>query len=151
MRRPENAKFNNMCMIFDDNGNVLVQDRTDPDWPGIAFPGGHVEKGEPFTDAAKREVFEETGLIVSNLQMCGIKDCIRDDGTRYLVFLYKTNHFEGKLSSSDEGKVWWAPLRELPGMRLADGMRSMLKVFCSDTVIEQFLYKENGEWIEVLK
>ena len=63
-----------MCMIYDDAGNVLVQDRLNPNWPGITFPGGHVEVGEPFTDAVIREVREETGLTVSKLQMCGIKD-----------------------------------------------------------------------------
>ncbi len=151
MSRTENAIFTNMCMIFDNKGNVLIQDRINPDWPGITFPGGHVEKGESFTDAAIREVFEETGLTVSKLQMCGIKDWTRDDGTRYLVLLYKTNHFEGKLSSSDEGNVWWVPLRNLPGMQLSNSMQSMLQLFLNDTITEQFFYKENGAWIEVLK
>lgn len=118
MNRTENAIFTNMCMIFDNNGNVLIQDRIDPDWPGITFPGGHVEKGESFTDAVIREVFEETGLTVTNLQMCGVKDWTRDDGTRYLVLLYKTNQFEGKLSSSDEGEVQWVSLSELPNLNL---------------------------------
>ena len=45
MSRSEAAIFTNMCMISDGNGNVLVQDRRDPDWPGITFPGGHVEPG----------------------------------------------------------------------------------------------------------
>ena len=151
MGATENAIFTNMCMIYDDRGNVLVQDRVNPDWPGITFPGGHVEKGESFTDAVIREVFEETGLTVSNLQMCGIKDWTKDDGTRYMILLYKTNQFQGELASSDEGKVWWAPLRELTNMKLANSMETMLKLFCDDTLSEQFFYKENGEWIEVLK
>jgi 8-oxo-dGTP diphosphatase len=73
MARTEKVTFTNMCMISDGRGNVLVQDRLDPDWPGIAFPGGHVEKGESFVDAMVREVYEETGLTVSNLTLCGIK------------------------------------------------------------------------------
>ena len=151
MSKTENAIFTNMCMIYDDKGNVLVQDRVNPDWPGITFPGGHVENGESFTDAMIREVFEETGLTVSNLQVCGIKDWTKDDGTRYIVLLYKTNQFEGNLSSSEEGDVWWVPFSELPNMKLANSMQMMLKLFCDDTLSEQFFYKENGEWIEVLK
>ena len=151
MPKTENAIFTNMCMILDNKGNVLIQDRVNPDWPGITFPGGHVEEGESFTDAVIREVFEETGLTVSNLQMCGIKDWTRDDGARYLVFLYKTNRFEGKLSSSNEGEVQWVSLKELSNMDLASGMQTMLKLFCDDTLTEHFFYKENEEWIEVLK
>ena len=151
MERTENAIFTNMCMIYDNSGNVLVQERVNTNWPGITFPGGHVERGESFTDAVIREVFEETGLTVSNLQMCGIQDWTRDDGTRYLVFFYKTDQFEGELSSSDEGKVQWVPFKELSNMKLSNGMETILKLFCDDTVTEQFFYREDGEWIEVLK
>ena len=48
MTRSELAVFTNMCMIYDDNGNILIQNRQNKDWPGITFPGGHVEKGESF-------------------------------------------------------------------------------------------------------
>lgn len=151
MIRTEQTIFTNLCMIYDGKGNVLVQDRVKSDWPGIAFPGGHVERGESFTDAMIREVFEETGLTVSGLQLCGIQDWTEDNGTRYMILLYKTNQFEGELSSSDEGEVRWVPLRDLPGMKLANSMQTMLQLFCNDTVSEQFFYKENGEWIEVIK
>ncbi len=140
-----------MCMVYDGEGNVLVQNRLNPDWPGIVFPGGHVEAGESFYDAAVREVFEETGLTVSELQMCGIKDWFRDDGTRYVVLLYKTDKFEGELTSSDEGEVMWIPLAKMQGMEITESMKTMLKVFLEDNLSEQFFYKEDGKWIEVLK
>lgn len=73
MARAESAIFTNMCMIYDDKGNILVQDRKNPDWPGITFPGGHVEPGESFVCSVIREVKEETGLDIENPQLCGIK------------------------------------------------------------------------------
>lgn len=151
MRTPESVIFTNMCMICDDAGNVLVQDRVDPDWSGVTFPGGHVEKGESFTDAVIREVFEETGLTVSKLQMCGIKDWTRDDGVRYVVLLYKTFTYKGKLKSSDEGEVFWTSLSSLQDKKLASGMDIMIKMFLDDNISEQFFYKENDKWVEVLK
>lgn len=151
MRTPESVLFTNMCMICDNSGNVLVQDRVDPDWPGVTFPGGHVENGESFTDAVIREVFEETGLTVSKLQMCGIKDWTRDDGVRYVVLLYKTFTYEGELKSSDEGEVFWTSLSSLSNKKLARNMDIMLKVFLDNDISEQFFYKENDKWVEVLK
>jgi len=151
MKREERVTFTNMCMVYDHRGNVLVQDRLDPQWRGITFPGGHMERGESFTDAVIREVYEETGLTVSDLQLCGIKDWMEEDGARYVVLLYKTDTFCGALRSSCEGEVWWVSMEELPRLKLADGMRQMLRVFLEDRLSEHFFYQEDGEWIEVLK
>ena len=54
----EKVIFANMCMIEDGCGRVVVQKRTGTSWNGYAFPGGHVEDGESFADAVRREVRE---------------------------------------------------------------------------------------------
>ena len=151
MSRIEKVTFTNMCMITDRQGNVLVENRLDPDWPGIAFPGGHVEIGESFVDAVTREVFEETGLKVSNLTLCGIKDWADTDGSRYCVTCYRTSTFTGDVKSSDEGEVFWTPLANIRELRLCDNMQNMLNLFLDDSITEHYFYKENDEWIEVLK
>lgn len=151
MPRTETVTLTNMCMVYDDSGKVLVQDRIDPDWPGITFPGGHVEKGESFTDAVIREVLEETGLTVKSPRLCGIKDWTSDSGIRYMVLLYKADKFCGTLKSSDEGEVYWVSQSELPRMKLADGMDKMLKVFFDEDISEYFFCKENGIWTDILK
>ena len=112
MKRSEPVELMNMCVLRR-GSKVLVQDRTDPNWPGVAFPGGHVEKGESFTDAVIREVQEETGLTISSPRLCGIKDWC-EDGVRHVVLLYRAEQFTGTLRSSDEGEVWWVELAGLP-------------------------------------
>ena len=78
-------------------GKVLVLDRRGL-WPGLTFPGGHVEKGEPFYDAAAREAKEETGLDVSDLRLCGVVHWgNKQNGDCYLEFLYKTSKWEAPL------------------------------------------------------
>ena len=151
MDRSEKTVLTNMCMIYDDDGNVLVQDRRDSDWGGITFPGGHVEKGESFTDAVIREVYEETGLTIETPQICGIKQWPEDDGSRYIVLFYKTSHFAGELKSSEEGEVYWTKLSRLKDLPLARGMELMLRVFLDDEVSEYYIYEEDGEWKHVLK
>lgn len=150
MARTEIVTITNMCMVYDED-RVLVQNRLNPDWPGITFPGGHVEKGESFTDAVIREMFEETGLKISSPQLCGIKDWTNDDGSRYMVLLYKTNHFEGTLTSSEEGEIYWIELEKMRQLPLAGGMDKMLEVFLNDTISEYFFCKENETWVEILK
>lgn len=78
-----------MCMIYNED-YILVQDRQNLDWPGITFPGGHVE-------SVKREVFEETGLIIENSILCGVKQFQTKQNQRYVVLFFKTNQFEGNL------------------------------------------------------
>lgn len=150
MREKESVVITNMCMVTD-GSRVLVQDRLDPEWSGLTFPGGHVEKGESFTDAVIREVYEETGLRISAPRLCGIKDWCNDDGSRYMVLLYRTERFEGELHGSEEGEVRWLELEEMRKMPLANGMDKMLEVFLREDLSEHWFYKENGEWTEVLK
>ena len=123
-----------------------MQDRLDPKWPGITFPGGHIEVGESFVRSTMREVKEETGLDVSDLRLCGMKQFTSEDNTyRYIVFFYKTDRFTGELRSSDEGKVFWIERSELDSYVLADGFDKMLEIFENDELSENYYYFDN-DW-----
>lgn len=150
MKREEIVTITNMCMVYDGD-KVLVQDKLDDDFRGITFPGGHVEKEESFTDAVIREVYEETGFVISSPRLCGIKDWIRKDGSRYMVLLYKTDKFTGQIKSSDEGEVYWIDKNDLAGMKIAHDMDALLRVFLDDDLSEFRYEKENGEWKYILK
>ena len=50
----EKACFMNLCMIQDEQGNVLALDKMNDSYTGTTFPGGHVEPGEPFREAVIR-------------------------------------------------------------------------------------------------
>ena len=152
MDRTQKTEIVNMCMVYNDD-LVLVQDKTDEDYKGLCFPGGHVEIGESLVDAVIREVFEETGLDVVSPRLCGTKDWVNDDGSRYLALFYKTDKFSGEIRSSEEGNVFWIPLCELLSMgdRLSLDMLDMIKVFMDDDLSEFFYYKENEQWYYKLK
>ena len=146
MSRAEQAIFTNLCMVYDDAGHILVQDRCDPTWPGICFPGGHVEPGESFVESVIREVYEETGLAIENPMLCGTKQFQTKKGERYVVFFYKTNRFSGNLKSSDEGEVFWIPREKLEDYTLCEDFLDMVRVFESDDLSEFYYYTENGNW-----
>lgn len=149
--RTEVVILTNMCMIYDNRGNVVVQDRVDEDWRGLTFPGGHIEKGESFVDSVIREVFEETGLTIEKPRICGTKDWQTEEGSRYLVVFYKTNVFHGELKSSREGEVRWMSLEEMKKGNLAYGMADMLRVFLEEDINEFHYEQKNGEWNYTLK
>ena len=46
-KKTENVILTNICLVYRDD-EILVQDRHKDDWPGLTFPGGHVEEGESF-------------------------------------------------------------------------------------------------------
>lgn len=57
-------------MIIDEKNGVLLQHRNDNNTWGI--PGGIIEPGENIEEAAKREVYEETGLNVDEIKLFNI-------------------------------------------------------------------------------
>ena len=148
MDRPEKVILTNMCMI--QNGSrVLVEDKVSRWANGIIFPGGHVEEHEPIVDSVIREMKEETGLTIENPQLCGIKEWINGDGSRYLVFLFKTDRFSGELVSSEEGKVFWAERDEVLRMNWIWNMDGIMRVM-EDSPAELFLDAAD-DWKPMLK
>lgn len=128
----EKVRLTNMCMIVDEKTNkVLVQDRTKNDWDGITFPGGKLELGEAVVPSTIREVQEETGLTVSNLQFCGIKDWYdHKKEERYVVFLLKTCDFTGTLiEATHEGRVFWVDIDKIKEYKLSNDFEEMLDIF----------------------
>ena len=146
MSRAEQVILTNLCMVYDHAGNILVQDRKDPSWPGICFPGGHVEPGESFVESVIREVREETGLTIENPILCGTKQFPTRNGERYVVFFYKTDKYSGTLRSSEEGQMRWIKRSELSNYTLVEDFEDMVKVFESDDLSEFQYYLEDNTW-----
>lgn len=142
----EYVEFTNMCMVEDKTTNkVLVQIRNKNDWDGISFPGGHVEKGESIIESVIREVKEETGLTISNVVPCGIKDWYDfKKQQRYIVFFYKTSNYFGKLiPASHEGENRWMSLEEIYNSSTAPDFLEMLDIFTGIKGYTEFFYKDN--------
>lgn len=147
MDRSERAIFTTLCMVYR-GSEILLQNRVKPDWPGWTLPGGHVEAGESFVQAAKREVLEETGLTIENPRLCGIKQWRQDTGERYIVLFFKTDQFSGTLTSSAEGEMRWVKRSELTQYPLVNNFMEHLQVFDSEELSEFFYRRreEDGAW-----
>ncbi|SDM79925.1 NUDIX hydrolase [Sediminibacillus halophilus] len=58
-----------VVLILNQQNQVLLQKRHDGQW---GLPGGLMDLGESLEEVAKREVFEETGLVVEKLELIDV-------------------------------------------------------------------------------
>ncbi len=137
MSRTSTVELTNLCMIYQGD-KILVQERVWDGQKGVIFPGGHVEMYESLHASVIREMKEETGLTIENPVPCGFKDWINEDGSRYLVLLYKTNRFSGELRSSEEGRVFWTTREEFKRLPVMWNMREALEILDSEVYSECF-------------
>ncbi len=141
----------NCTMVHDlDRDRVLVLERR-KSWPGIAFPGGHVEPGESITESAVREMREETGLTVHNLRCRGIIHWFDEVTTkRELIFCFVTHDFEGQLAGeTEEGRAFWVDRSRLESLPLSHTFDRQLRLFFDDTVHEGYFGgdpKDGPQW-----
>ena len=149
MERTERVTLTNLCMIV--NGTqILVQDKVGGDAGGIILPGGQVEEHEPVVDSVIREMKEETGLDIRNPRLCGIKEWINEDGSRYVVFLFRAEEFSGELVSSEEGRVFWMEKEDVLKSRWIWHMDCLMKIIADGEFTELYLDSAD-DWTPVLK
>lgn len=142
MNKPQ-CELTNMIMIQDsESGKVVVINRC-KSWVGLSFPGGHVENGESFYDSAVREVYEETGLTVNSLELCGIINWYNTETSeRYLVYLYRTSDFTGELiKGTEEGEVFWMSPEDFDKYPDTNSFKDYLPLFFGEKPHEAF-----GKW-----
>lgn len=138
-----------LCLVRRGN-EILLQNRVKEDWKGYALPGGHMEPGESIVDACIREMKEETGLIVSDLKLCGVKQFPVENG-RYLVFLFMTQSFEGQLHSSEEGRMEWVEMDKLDTYETVSDLKELLEVMLREDLNEFQYIVQGDDWIVNLR
>lgn len=133
-----------MCAIINSSNDWLFIDRT-KSWNGLALPGGHLEGVESATECIRREILEETGLILDNLIFKGLVHFYNPSiGKRYLVFNYLSTSYSGKLiNSCDEGKLLWINQKDFCNYQFAEGMEKRFDLFTQSFPTETFV-----EWNE---
>ena len=81
----------------------LKDDHTD-----FNLPGGKVELGENIIDAGVREVKEETGIDVFNLEFL-----YESKDNEFQVITYYTSNYDGNIYTKENHVVKWIPIYDL--------------------------------------
>jgi molecular chaperone GrpE len=121
-----------------------------PKWSDrLVPPGGHIESGETITEAAIREVKEETGLDITDIEFLDVKDMIAPEG-----FLKENYHFVGLqvkakladdhqepiLDGRESSEYFWLSAREI--LERQDVEQTTLNIVKKHFIEEKNIKKE---------
>ncbi|MBN9244456.1 MAG: NUDIX domain-containing protein [Mesorhizobium sp.] len=106
---------------------VLLVKRALPPSQGLfAFPGGKVEAGERLEQAARRELFEETGLSAQNfrpLETIFIAGAAEGHPVDYRLTVFGADHAGGEAQAADDAETAaFYTLAEMAALPLADSV-----------------------------
>lgn len=103
---------------MDGKGNLLMTLRKTAHEPGTwCPPGGHLETGESFFDCCKREVKEEVGLDIEDVELLGVVNNVFSPEKHYvnIDFVAKGVLGSPKICEPDKcAEIGWYPLNNLP-------------------------------------
>ncbi|GGM33488.1 DNA mismatch repair protein MutT [Paraliobacillus quinghaiensis] len=118
------------AIIFDKQDRILLHLRADNQTWG--FPGGYMELGETVKETAKREVFEETGLRLGELELFSVysgegnkKTLANGDQVSLVQHWFTCHEYSGELVKQNDETldVGFFSLDELPENMFASQMK----------------------------
>ena len=98
-------------------------------WIGV---GGKFEAGESPEDCMHREIFEETGLTVTDYRYRGIVTFVSDIYETEYMHLFTVTDWTGEARECDEGELAWIKKQKLFDLTMWQGDRIFLKLLQED-------------------
>lgn len=101
------------------NGKIVLQKRKGAHGSGEwSLPGGHLEFGESWEQAAEREVLEETGLKIKNVKFVGVtNDIFKKENLHYITIFMRGETDGANLLVKEKDRIeeigWFDP-KNLP-------------------------------------
>jgi 8-oxo-dGTP diphosphatase len=121
------------ALIFRRGSILLVERGREPLKGWWSLPGGLVETGELLATAVRREVFEETGLVVKPVRLSELFERIMRDASgqpeyHYVLADYLCTVVSGELRPGDDvSRVAWVKRGALGGYQLTEGTRDVIE------------------------
>lgn len=96
-------------IILDGNKFLVERRRLDEEVdPGIVcLPGGHVRKGESIEDALKREMLEELGIEVKEVEFVCKNFYVASNGERQNAYCFRITNYHGNFVCKSAQEIFW--------------------------------------------
>jgi len=89
--------------------------------------GGHIEHDETPEEGAKREIFEETGLHIEKMRLCGIHNIDAGSPTGILLFVFLAYTSErNTIGDEREGTLHWVHKDMVKSLDLVEDLPQIL-------------------------
>lgn len=132
IRRNSKQRIAAICYIIKDDKTLMIDRIKEPFKGFLVAPGGKREEGEGMLECIKREIFEETGLIINNPELKVVTTEIGPENYNWILFIYVSREFTGEVIESDEGKLTWIDIKSLMNERLSKIDKEILPYLFSD-------------------
>ncbi len=104
------------------DNKILLIKRKRGDYVGYwGLPGGKIEKDEHLSDAAVREIYEESGIKSDFKEHIGfVSEHLVEDGDiikHFLLHICRLDPMETEIRNSDEGRLEWFSMDSLEQMK----------------------------------
>jgi 8-oxo-dGTP diphosphatase len=98
------------AVVLNEEGRVLLLDHVLRPASGWGIPGGFINRGEQPHEALKREIFEETGLEIENVEMVWIRTLYR-----HIEIIFRAGASgTPQVKSREINRLGWFSLDEMP-------------------------------------
>ena len=106
-----------------------LNDENHDKWIGV---GGKFEDRESPEDCMKREVLEETGLLITDFRYRGIVTFVSDEYPTEYMHLFTCSDWTGEEKECDEGELAWIEKERLLSLPMWEGDRIFLALLDTD-------------------
>jgi ADP-ribose pyrophosphatase YjhB (NUDIX family) len=116
--------------IFRDDKVLLVRRARSPAKGFYSLPGGRVEFGESLHTALRREIDEETGLLIEIVGLAGWREVLPSTGGagHYLIMSFAARWVAREPRLNDElDDFRWLPPDDLGGLKLTGGLEEVIR------------------------
>ena len=114
-------------------------------WIGV---GGKFEEGESPEDCVTREVWEETGLTLTDYAYRGVVTLVSDRWEGEYMHLFTATGFTGQVKECDEGQLEWIPKEKLMQLPMWAGDRLFLERIAQPGPFFSLKLRYRGETLE---